>query len=183
MKLPDTLRPGKSAVVLVLAAFLFAGWLAGFAFGQLTLEGGGAPWEELAIIVNKANPVENLSLDELRKYFRLEHDHWPNGRKTTVVMLPPGSAERDLVLRAIYHFTESEFSQYFIQETFTGHVRSAPKELISAVNVRKFVFNVPGAIGYIRARDVDDSVKVIRVDGRGAGEPNYPFRITIPPAQ
>jgi hypothetical protein len=30
--------------------------------------------------------------------------------------------------------------------------------------VRKFIFNVPGAIGFLRVSDVDATVKVVRVD-------------------
>jgi hypothetical protein len=48
------------------------------------------------------------------------------------------------------------------------------------VGVRKFVFNVPGAIGYVRATDVDSSVKILRVDGRLPEDKEYSLR--IPPA-
>jgi hypothetical protein len=45
-------------------------------------------------------------------------------------------------------------------------------------DVLKFVFNVPGAIGYVRASDVDSTVKVLRVDGRLPGDKDYRFRLT-----
>jgi len=45
--------------------------------------------------------------------------------------------------------------------------------LASPEILRKFVFNAPGAIGYLRASDVDDSVKVVRVDGRMPEEEDY----------
>jgi hypothetical protein len=47
------------------------------------------------------------------------------------------------------------------------------------VGVRKFVFNVPGAIGYLRASDVDGSVKVIKVSGHRPEEADYPLRIEV----
>ena len=43
--------------------------------------------------------------------------------------------------------------------------------------MRKFVFNVPGAIGYLRPGDVDDSVKVLRIDGHLPGDAEYPLKI------
>jgi hypothetical protein len=43
--------------------------------------------------------------------------------------------------------------------------------------VRKFVFNVPGAIGYVRVTDVDDTVKVIRIDGHLPDDKDYSLRI------
>ncbi len=141
---------GKLRVCIRTAVLILTCSPAGLTLGQLTNVVPASADEELVIIVNKANPVDNLTIEELRRYFRLEHERWSNGRKNTVLMLPSGAPERQLVLREIYHFTESEFTQYFIQENFAGHVLSAPKELASAVNVCKFVFNVPGAIGYTR---------------------------------
>jgi hypothetical protein len=47
------------------------------------------------------------------------------------------------------------------------------------VGVRKFVFNVPGAIGYLRAADVDGTVKVIKVNGHRVEDSDYPLRIEV----
>jgi ABC-type phosphate transport system substrate-binding protein len=170
-------HPGRLAAGRLFVALLLALWLPRLTSGQQAQVVGATDGGPLAIVVNKSNPVDDLSMEELRKYFLLEHDHWPNGRKTTVLMLPAGTPERDLALRAVYRFTEGEFAQYFIKENFTGRIRSSPKELISALNVRKFVFNVPGAIGYLRAQEVDDTVKVIRVDGRAPNDPGYPLTL------
>jgi hypothetical protein len=43
--------------------------------------------------------------------------------------------------------------------------------------VLKFVFNVPGAIGYLRASDVDGSVKILRVDGHLPEDKDYNLRM------
>jgi hypothetical protein len=42
---------------------------------------------------------------------------------------------------------------------------------------------VPGAIGYIRASDVDGSVKVIKINGRSVGDAEYPLRIEARPSK
>ena len=55
--------------------------------------------QSLAIIVNQSNPVDNVSLQELRTIFLGERSHWPNGRRITLVMLEPGQPERKAVLR------------------------------------------------------------------------------------
>ena len=133
--------------------------------------------DSVAIIVNQSNPVENLSAAELRKVFLGERSHWPNGRRITLVMLAPGQPERKAILREIYHMNESEFNNHFIQGLFTGEVFVSPKALASAAEVRKFVFNVPGAIGYLKASDADSSVKVVRVDGHLPDDKEYSIRI------
>lgn len=141
------------------------------------------PDQSLAIIVNQSNPVDNVSFQELRTIFLGERSHWPNGRRITLVMLEPGQPERKAILRTIYRMTESDFSRHFLQGLFTGEVFVSPKTLANPVGVRKFVFNVPGAIGYVRAADVDDTVKVIRVDGHLPDDKDYALRIPARPAK
>jgi len=127
----------------------------------------------LAIIVNRSNPVQDLSFAELRKIFLGERSHWSNGRRITVVMLDSGRPERQAVIKNVYQMKERDFNRYFMQATFVGEVFSAPKTLATPTGARKFVFNLPGAIGYVPVDDVDDSVKVVRVDGRLPGDKGY----------
>src|SRR6201997_398555 len=141
-------------IVMVLSAGILAG-------SPPALPVGGGD-QSLAIIVNQSNSVENLSIAELRKIFLGERSHWPNGRRITLVMLDPAQPERKVVLREIYGMTEKDLNNHFIQGVFTGNVLASPKTLASAAEVRKFVFNVPGAIGYVRGTDVDASVKTLR---------------------
>ncbi|MSQ47337.1 MAG: hypothetical protein EXR78_02945 [Deltaproteobacteria bacterium] len=131
--------------------------------------------QQLVIVVNKANPVENLPLADLRKIFLGEQRHWENGEKITVVMRNPGQSERIAMLQHVYKMSETDFARYFLKATFTGMVSSAPKVFATPVGVRKFVRTLPGAIGYLRASELDQSVKPVRVDGHLPGEAGYPL--------
>jgi ABC-type phosphate transport system substrate-binding protein len=137
----------------------------------------GGSEQTLAIIVNQSNPVENFSLPELRKIFLGERSHWPNGRRITLVMMDPAQPERKVILREIYGMNEKDLNNHFIQGVFTGTVLVSPKTLATPSEVLKFVFNVPGAIGYLRANDVDGSVKVLRVDGHLPDDKDYGLRM------
>jgi ABC-type phosphate transport system substrate-binding protein len=142
-----------------------------------TTANSNSPSGDLAIIVNKSNPVDDISLANLRKLFLAEQKYWPNARRVTVVMREPGQAERASVLRQLYHMSNGDYARYFLHAEFTGEGQGVPKSLASAAGVRKFVYSVPGAIGYVRADEVDRSVKVVRVDGRLPGESGY--RLTL----
>ena len=133
--------------------------------------------ESLAVIVNKGNPVENVSLEELRKFCTVERKYWSNSKRVTVVLRDPGQAERDAVLQLIYRMGESDFTRHFLQGEFTGEVQSAPKHLSTGTGVRRFVFNVPGAIGFVRPAEADATVKIVRVNGFAPGDPQYPLRL------
>jgi len=150
---------------------------------RATARGAPAPVavadDTLAIIVNQSNTIDDLSLKELKTLFLGERSHWPNGRRITLVMMDAGLSERKAVLRDVCHMNETEFSRHFLQGLFTGEVFVSPKTLSTSVGVRKFVFNVQGAIGYLRASDVDGTVKVLKVNGHRPEDADYPLRIEV----
>jgi phosphate transport system substrate-binding protein len=131
----------------------------------------------LAILVNRSNPVENLSFAELRKVFLGEQNHWSDGHRVTVVMLESGKPERQVVLSLIYKMDDKDFTAYFLRHVFTGDVHAAPTTLTTPAEVLKFVSNVQGAIGYLRTPAVDESVKVVRVDSVLPCEKDYSIRM------
>jgi hypothetical protein len=133
--------------------------------------------DSIGIVVNRSNPVENLSFAELRKIFLGEQSHWSNGRRITLLMLEPGKQERQAVLSQIYRMDDKDFDKYFLESTPTGETHAAPKTLSNSTEVLKFVFNVPGAIGYVRVTEADDSVKVVHVDSRLPGDKDYSIRL------
>ncbi|HKX32019.1 MAG TPA: hypothetical protein VJ302_30305 [Blastocatellia bacterium] len=131
----------------------------------------------LVIIVNKTNPVEDLSINDLRNLLLAEQRVWPHGRRVTIAMREPGQPERLALLKAICRMTDSDYNKYFLQAQFTGDLQSVPKLLTTVAGMRKFVFNVPGAIGYLRVSEVDASVKIVRLNGRLPSEPGYKLRL------
>ena len=134
--------------------------------------------EPLAIVVNRNNPLTEVSLAELRRLFRGQRSRWSNGRRVTLVMRDPGAPEREAILQSLYGLEEEEYRRTYLQAVFSGEASEAPKTLASTNGVLRFVYNVPGAIGYVRARDVDRSVKTLRVDGRLPGEPGYRLEVS-----
>ncbi|HLV89024.1 MAG TPA: hypothetical protein VKV39_18710 [Candidatus Sulfotelmatobacter sp.] len=136
--------------------------------------------QSLAIVVNRSNPVDSLTFSELRKIFLGERNHWPNGHRIAVAMLDYGRPERRAVLRQIYRMDENGYQDRLLRGMFRGDVFVAPRTLASPVIVRKFVFNAPGAIGYVRASDVDDTVKVVRIDGLLPEDKDYRLQIDEP---
>jgi ABC-type phosphate transport system substrate-binding protein len=120
--------------------------------------------EPLVIVVNRSNPVDEVSFSELRKIFLGTRSHWANGRRITLVMREPGEPERTAILRDVCGMSEDQLKNHFLHGLFTGEILVSPKILSSPTGVRKFIFNVPGAIGYLRIGDVDPSVKVLRID-------------------
>lgn len=133
--------------------------------------------EPLAIVVNRNNPLSEISLAELRRLYRGQRSRWADGRRVTLVMRDPGTPERIAILQSLYGLSEAEYRRRYRRAVFSGEAALAPKSLATTNGVLRFVFNVPGAIGYVRAEDVDPSVKALRVDGHLPGEAGYRLEV------
>jgi hypothetical protein len=79
-------------------------------------------------------------------------------------MREPGEPERKAILRDVCGMNEDQFKTHFLRGLYTGEILVSPKILDTPYGVRKFIFNVPGAIGYLRISDVDATVKVVRLN-------------------
>jgi ABC-type phosphate transport system substrate-binding protein len=139
---------------------------------------GGGP---LAIVVHRSNPVDNLTLRELRRIFMLDTQTWPNGRKITVVLREAGQPEREQGIRLICGMSEADYERHVLFQTFRGQIGWGPRSIRSAAAMLRFVFNAPGAIGYVLASETNDSTKVLRIEGVLPLDPTYPLR--LPPSQ
>ena len=133
--------------------------------------------EPLVIVVNRSNPVDDLTSAELRRIFLGNRSYWSNGRRITLVMREPGEPERNTVLRDVCGMNEDQLKNHFLHGLYTGEILVSPKILSSPIGVRKFIFNVPGAIGYLRIGDVDPTVKVVRIDELLPEDKGYKLRV------
>ena len=107
------------------------------------------PRTDLAVVVNKSNPVENLTKAQLRKIVLGEQSSWPAGKRVSVMFRAPGQPERDGVFRSICSMSEDEFDQHWLHANFNGDAASPPKALATAEAVRSLVAIIPGGIGFI----------------------------------
>jgi len=163
----------RNRLTAIAARFAIGLWLVAGAQG---LQGQAGGSDALAIVVHRANPVESLTVPELRRIFMLETQNWPHGRRITVVLREKGQPERDEAIRMICGISEAEYERNLLLQTFRGSVTRPPRSIQSASGMLRFIFNTPGAIGYVRAGEVDNSVKVVAIDGRLPGDADYPLQ-------
>lgn len=120
-----------------------------------------ATLEEVDVVVSKTNSIAPLSREEIRRIFMGEKSAWPGGKRITVLMLAYDHPERAVILQTLFRMTGSEYTKYFLQAAFTGHVLAAPRDLPSAAQMKAHLAANPNAIGYLKKEDLDDSVKVV----------------------
>lgn len=128
---------------------------------------------EVAVIVNRENPVDDLTYDQLVKTFKQDKRHWNDGRPIYLIMQEAGSPEKELVLKKVFKMDQEELKKFWLTRIFRGEIPSFPKTLSSNAAVRRFVGQVAVAIGFIDASAADETVKVLRIDGRIPGDKGY----------
>jgi ABC-type phosphate transport system substrate-binding protein len=144
----------RAQFLLLAAAVIVAG-------SSILLRKATAAGGEVDVIVNKANTVDDLPLADAKKVFMGDKSTWASGKRVTILMLAQGQPERAVVLREIYKLPEDGYEQYFTQAAFAGKVSAPPKDVASAAQMKQAVAANPGAIGYVKKEDVDDSVKAV----------------------
>ena len=161
----------KTFAVLAATAVLFSG------------AASPAAADDVAVIVHKSNPVNAMTIAQLRTILLGGGARWTSGQRITVVMTPAGQPERSGMLRIVCGMSETDFNLHFIHgwRNADGSVNRGngghPKVLGTGQEVRQSVATTPGAVGFIKASQVDDSVKVVAIDGNHPGEPTYKLKL------
>lgn len=130
----------------------------------------------LAIVVHRDTQVDDLSMEDLRSIFLADQQFWPDRTRIILLVRAPQSDERDFVLNKIYEMSEPQFRQYWIAKMFRAEVPRGPKIVFSTDMALDLVVAIPGSISFIRASEVTDDVKVLRIDGTLPDEPGYPLK-------
>ena len=140
---------------------------------------GGEP---IVVIVNVANPVDNLAMGDLKKIVLSEHSRWDTGKAVAPVMVTAGAPERTAFLKIVCGMNDADFGKYFLQAAFAGKSATPPKEVGGPQGVKSTVAGSPGAIGFVKAADFhgdgsDGGVKAVKIDGMAASDDGYKLRM------
>ncbi len=134
--------------------------------------------DAIVVIVNSANPVENLSLGDLKKLFLGDKGRWDTGKAVAPVMAG-GAPERAAFLKIVCGMSNADMSKYFMQAAFTGRSVTPPKDVGSAAAVKNAVSVSPGAIGFVKASDLAGGTgfKAVKIDGAEASDAGYKIKM------
>jgi hypothetical protein len=128
---------------------------------------------QTAVIVHRASTVSNVSAEDLRRFFLGKTTIAGNGQQIMLVELTP---IRTRFYKSLLGLTADEVRRRWIAMVFRGDALALPFEIADVGAVKKFVAEHPGAVAYIPAGDVDDTVKVLRIDGKLPGDASYALK-------
>jgi len=115
---------------------------------------------QVSVIVNTANSA-TIADGDLPRIFLGKAKQFSNGDKVIIINLKFKQAIRNEFEKKVLNKSASQVKAYWSKLMFSGKGKP-PKELASDKEIIAFVLANPGAIGYIAAESVDDSVKVIK---------------------
>src|SRR5262245_58891002 len=129
----------------------------------------------VTVIVNQDNPVENLSLADLRDILSGQRTYWSAGHPVSLILMPAlGTPERQTVLNVALAMNEASYKKHWVGRVFRGESASAPTVADSQDAVAQTVARTRGAIGLV-SRAVPN-VRVVRINGALPGDAGYPLR-------
>jgi ABC-type phosphate transport system substrate-binding protein len=137
-----------------------------------TAQSGG----DIAVVVNRNVPVDNLTLGELRRVLLGDREFWSSSTRITLLIRAPVARERDVVLKTVCQMTEAQFRQHWIGKVFRAETPLAPKIVFSNDMALDVASRSPGAITFVEVSQVSKGLKVVKIDGRLPGEKGYLLR-------
>jgi hypothetical protein len=129
-----------------------------------------------AVIVNPRVPVDDLTLEDLRKIFLGERQFWSSNMPVVPLIRPQGTPEREMMLRVLYRMSETEYKKYWITKVFRAEATNEPAVAFTNSFANEAVAAIPGSITCESLKDVPHGAKVLRIDGHKPGDPGYPLR-------
>jgi ABC-type phosphate transport system substrate-binding protein len=151
---------------------VLAGWLAVLA---MTLLGWSAPAaaKDIALISNKGNHIETVSLPDLVKICKGQSNRWADGKPVTLVLRDPASPEMKLVLQKIYEMSKEDVAGLIASANHNRQNHPAIVVAESDEAVVKKVESTPGSVGLVDVYAITGGVMVVRVASKLPLEPGY----------
>ncbi|MDO7895915.1 phosphate ABC transporter substrate-binding protein [Pseudomonas citrulli] len=118
---------------------------------------------DVVVVVASASPVKTLASTQVANIFLGKTNRFPDGGSATPVDLPEGSPIRDEFYTRFTGKSAAQLKAHWSKIIFTGRGQP-PEALASSAEVKKYLADHPDSIGYIDAREVDDSVRVVPSD-------------------
>ena len=128
---------------------------------------------DLALVSNKSNAVEAITVPDLVKVCKAQTNHWPDGKPITFVMRSPSAPEMKVVLEKVYGMSESEVKSLIVT---SNHGRPTHPAILIATSDEELVnrvASIPGAVGVVDVYSINSSVAVVKVGGKLPLEPGY----------
>lgn len=116
--------------------------------------------DDIVVVTHRLFPSKAIDAARLEAIFSAIERSGANGKPIIAFNYAPEDKLRVEFDRVVLHMTPEQVSRYWIDQRIRGGQR-APRQVSDPVLVLRLVGKLPGAIGYIPNRLVDDTVSVV----------------------
>jgi ABC-type phosphate transport system substrate-binding protein len=125
----------------------------------LVLGSGARAGEPEVVVIVHPSRTDHVTLEEVKRIYLRQRRFWDDREPVLPVNREYGSATRKEFERIVFGELRVPLSRYWNEQYFLGVL--PPATLASDSAVRQYVASRRNAIGYIDARNLDDSVRVL----------------------
>ncbi|WP_016954033.1 hypothetical protein [Catenovulum agarivorans] len=115
---------------------------------------------ELVVVVNKANPIHELSLTNVVDIYTGRYMAFPNGISAEPVDLPNESSEKENFYYQATGLSLAKINSYWARLKFTGRYLP-PIQLETPENALNYVQRNTNAVAYVDEKYVTGQVKIV----------------------
>jgi hypothetical protein len=131
---------------------------------------------DIAVVVNSSNPVNDLSLSELRNMLMGDRRFWKGNVRVKLILREPGTRDRDAVLVLLLRMDNKAFAAQWRAKVFRGEASEEPLSVASASQVEQYLLENPGGITFTAGKIKAPNLKVLRLEGKLPGDEGYTLR-------
>lgn len=129
-------------------------------------------FSQCVIVVNKHNPINDISFSELQKIYSGEETNFSSGKNITLLEY---KELKEQFYDILFDWSLIKLKKYWMRLIFSGEVSIAPIEYENSNRIIEQIKVIEGAISFIKLSEVVDDVKIITIDGKKPSDKNYLF--------
>ena len=128
---------------------------------------------DLALVSNKTNIVNAVTVADLAKVCKAQTSKWPDGKPVTFVMRSPSTPEMKMFIEKVYAMPEKEVSDLIATANRGRSNHPAIMVVDTDEELVNKVASIPGAVGVVDVYAINSSVAVLKIAGKLPLEPAY----------
>ena len=128
---------------------------------------------DLALVSNKTNIVNAVTVADLAKVCKAQTSKWPDGKPVTFVMRSPSTPEMKMFIEKVYAMPEKEVRDLIATANHGRSNHPAIMVVDTDEELVNKVASIPGAVGVVDVYAINSSVAVLKIAGKLPLEPAY----------
>ena len=130
---------------------------------------------QLIVVVNQGNEIKSVTLQSLQDIYAGNKVSWSNNRKIFPVSMKSNLEITKSFFQTALGKSTRDMKRVWIRLTLSGS-GTAPKVVGTETEALDYISKNDGAIGFVWLQELNESVKVVAVEGKLPAEEGYPLR-------